>query len=179
MLAPIGREAGTLAFDIESYYERYGPMVLRRCRSLLRSDAQAQDIMQDVFVALLRHQDRIEDVAPAALLLRVATNLCLNRLRADRTRAEDADDEQLRRIAGTAHEAEGRTLARDLLRKLFRTDDPLAASSQTIAVMHYLDGMTLEEVARNAGMSVSGVRKRLDTVRARLVKLDDETAPPC
>lgn len=168
-----------MAFDIESYYERYGPMVLRRCRTLLRSDAQAQDAMQDVFVAVLRHHDRLEDVAPAALLLRVATNLCLNQLRSTRTRAEDADDEQLRRIAGTAHEVgEGRTLARDLLRKLFRADDPLAASSQTIAVMHYLDGMTLEEVARNVGMSVSGVRKRLDTVRARLTRLDGEVSLP-
>jgi RNA polymerase sigma factor (sigma-70 family) len=168
-----------LAFDIESYYERYGPMVLRRCRSLLRSDAQAQDAMQDVFVGVLRHQDRLDDVAPAALLLRVATNTCLNRLRSERTRAEDADDEQLRRIAGTAHEVgEGRALARDLLRKLFRADDPLAASSQTIAVMHYLDGMTLKEVAREAGLSVSGVRKRLDTVRARLAKLEESELPP-
>ena len=30
-----------------------------------------------------------------------------------------------------------------------------------------LDGMTLEEVAEHAGMSVSGVRKRLRTLRAR------------
>lgn len=168
-----------MAFDIESTYEQYGPMVLRRCRSLLRSDAQAQDAMQDVFVAVLRHRDRLDEKAPAALLLRVATNICLNRMRSERTHAEDADDEKLQRIAGTAHEVgEGRTLARDLLSRLFRSDDPLAASSQTIAVMHYLDGMTLEEVARNAGMSVSGVRKRLDTVRSRLLKLEREPSSP-
>jgi RNA polymerase sigma factor (sigma-70 family) len=146
-------------------------MVLRRCRSLLRDDAQAQDAMQDVFVALLRNHDRLTDEAPAALLLRVATNTCLNRLRGQRTRAEDADEERLLRIASTA-EGEGRSLARDLLAKLFRADDPLAASSQTIAVMHLVDGMTLEEVAREAGMSVSGVRKRLRSVRARLVELE-------
>jgi RNA polymerase sigma-70 factor (ECF subfamily) len=63
-------------------------------------------------------------------------------------------------------------VARDLLAKLFRADDPLAASSQTIAVMHLVDGMTLEEVAREAGMSVSGVRKRLRSVRARLEQLE-------
>jgi RNA polymerase sigma factor (sigma-70 family) len=160
-----------LSLDVESFYERYGPMVLRRCRTLLRDDAQAQDAMQDVFVALLRHHDRLTDEAPAALLLRVATNTCLNRLRAVRTRAEDGDDEQLLRIASTG-EGEGRTLARDLLAKLFRADDPLAASSQTIAVMHLVDGMTLEEVARDAGMSVSGVRKRLRSVRARLAQLE-------
>jgi RNA polymerase sigma-70 factor (ECF subfamily) len=129
-------------------------------------------------VAVVRHQDRLDDTAPAALLLRLATNLCLNQLRSERVRAEDADDEQLHRIASTAHSVgEGRALARDLLHKLFRTDDPLAASSQTIAVMHYLDGMTLEEVARNAGMSVSGVRKRLDTVRARLARISHESEP--
>lgn len=148
-------------------------MVLRRCRSLLRDDAQAQDAMQDVFVALLRHGERLTDEAPAALLLRVATNTCLNRMRALRSRPEDPDDERLRRIAGTADSTgERRTVARDLLARLFRPDDPLAASSQTIAVMHLVDGMTLEEVAREAGLSVSGVRKRLRSVRARLTQLD-------
>jgi RNA polymerase sigma-70 factor (ECF subfamily) len=58
------------------------------------------------------------------------------------------------------------------LSKLFRPDDPLAASTQTIAVMHLVDGMTLEEVAREAGLSVSGVRKRLRTARARLSQLE-------
>src|SRR4051794_19787235 len=58
-----------LALDVESFYERYGPMVLRRCRALLRNDAKAQDSMQDVFVALIRHQDRLGDEAPSALLL--------------------------------------------------------------------------------------------------------------
>ena len=86
--------------DIEGFYQRYGPMVLRRCRALLRNDAKAQDAMQDVFVALLRHQDRLQDEAPAALLLRVATNVCLNRLRTERRRPEDADDEKLLQIAG-------------------------------------------------------------------------------
>ena len=148
-------------------------MVLRRCRTLLRHDAKAQDALQDVFVALLRHQDRLQDEAPAALLLRVATNVCLNRLRTERRHPEDADDERLLQIAGTAEgDSDARTIARDLLAKLFRPDDPLAASTQTIAVMHLVDGMTLEEVAREAGLSVSGVRKRLRTARARLSQLE-------
>ena len=43
-------------------------------------------------------------------------------------------------------------------------------SSRTIAVLHYVDGLTLEQVADEVGLSVSGVRKRLrklrDTVRS-------------
>ena len=166
--------------DVEGLYERYGPMVLRRCRRLLRNDAQAQDALQDVFVAVLRHEQRLTEEAPSALLLRIATNVCLNRMRSDRRRPEDPDDERLLRIAGTADGPagggggnEGRSVALDLLGKLFAIErDPLAASTQTIAVMHLVDGLTLQEVAREAGMSVSGVRKRLRTLRARLVELE-------
>jgi RNA polymerase sigma factor (sigma-70 family) len=144
-------------------------MVLRRCQKLLRSDAQAQDAMQDVFVAVLSHEERLDQRAPAGLLLRIATNVCLNRLRAVRRRPESPGEDLLMRIAGSA--PEGQILARGVLGRLFG-DGPLAASTQTIAVMHLVDGMTLEEVAAEAGLSVSGVRKRLRTLRSRLVELD-------
>jgi RNA polymerase sigma-70 factor (ECF subfamily) len=164
-----------LAIDVESFYRQYGPMVLRRCRKLLRSDAQAQDAMQDVFVSVLSHEATLEDRAPAGLLLRIATNVCLNRLRTTRRRPEDADDALLMRIASTNHDSEGLAVARGMLAQLFG-GGPLAASSQTIAVMHLVDGLTLEEVAAEAGMSVSGVRKRLRTLRGRLVALESESA---
>ena len=52
-----------MALDVEGTYLRYGPLVLRRCRTLLRNDAKAQDAMQDVFVNLLRHGERLDDEA--------------------------------------------------------------------------------------------------------------------
>jgi len=161
-----------LALDIEEHYRRFGPMVLRRCRTLLRNDAQAEDAMHDVFVAVLRAEDRLRDQAPAGLLLRVATNVCLNRLRARRRHPEEANDELLSRIATTAETGETRASARHLLGRLFGADDPLAASTATLAVMHLCDGLTLEETAREARLSVSGVRKRLQRLRERLAALE-------
>jgi RNA polymerase sigma-70 factor (ECF subfamily) len=167
-----------VALDVEGTYLRYGPMVLRRCRALLRHDAQAQDAMQDVFVSLLRAEDRLDETALSALLLRMATNVCLNKMRTDRRHPEDRDDDLVHRIAAAddggagGGTAESRTLAQNLLAKLFHPDDPLAASTRTIAVMHLVDGMTLDEVAREAGLSVSGVRKRLRTLQGRLRELE-------
>jgi RNA polymerase sigma-70 factor, ECF subfamily len=161
-----------LALDIEEHYRRFGPMVLRRCRRILRNDAQAEDAMHDVFVALLRAEDRLRDEAPAGLLLRVATNVCLNRLRAVRRRPEEANDDLLARIVATAETGEARVSARRLLGRLFGADDPLAASTATLAVMHLCDGLTLEETAREARLSVSGVRKRLQRLRERLAALE-------
>jgi RNA polymerase sigma-70 factor (ECF subfamily) len=166
-----------LALDVESHYLRYGPMVLRRCRTLLRDPAKAEDAMQDVFVSLIRNEDRLRDEAPGALLLRVATNVCLNRLRGDKRHPEDAhdDDDLALRIAQAddgSGGAESRTLARSVLGKLFGADDPLAASTRSLAFMHLVDGMTLEEVARESRLSVSGVRKRLRGLKGRLAELE-------
>jgi RNA polymerase sigma-70 factor (ECF subfamily) len=133
--------------------------------------------MQDVFVNLLRHGDRLDDQALAGLLLRMATNVCLNKLRTDQRHPEDGDDELIQRIASLDDpseegSSESRTVAHNLLAKLFRADDPLAPSSRTIAFLHLVDGLTLEEVAREAGLSVSGVRKRLRVLRGRLRELE-------
>jgi RNA polymerase sigma-70 factor (ECF subfamily) len=43
-----------------------------------------------------------------------------------------------------------------------------------MATLHYLDGWTLEEVAREVGLSVSGVRKRLRSLRGELEALERE-----
>ncbi len=45
-------------------------------------------------------------------------------------------------------------------------------STRTIVVLHLLDGLTLQEVADEVGLSVSGVRKRLRVLRARLHELE-------
>jgi len=151
--------------DLEQAYERFGPMVLRRCRRLLREEAQALDAMQDVFVEVLRRRERIEAEAPAAFFLRVATNVCLNRLRWAKRHPEDRDDETLLGIAAAMPDGEARFAARRMLGRIFGREQE---STWTIAVMHFVDRMTLEEVADEVGMSVSGVRKRLRTLRARL-----------
>ena len=157
-----------MAIDVESYYRRYGPMVLRRCRHLLRNEDLAVDAMQDTFVQLVRYQDRLADDAPSRLLYRMATNVCLNRIRTRKRHPEDADDELLQRIA-SLEEPESRSVARNLLDRLFSREK---TSTRTIAVLHLLDGMTLEETARQVGMSVSGVRKRLRPLRQKLAAIE-------
>jgi RNA polymerase sigma factor (sigma-70 family) len=157
-----------LPLDVADLYPRMGPMVFRRCRRLLGEEAAAMDATQDVFVQVLVHQDRLNAAAPASLLLQIATNVCLNRLRTRARHPETSADELLARIA-TAGEIDGRTAARSVLARLFDRNE---ASSQTIAVMHLLDGLTLEEVAREVGMSVSGVRKRLRKLRAQVRELE-------
>jgi RNA polymerase sigma-70 factor, ECF subfamily len=144
--------------DVERLYERYGPMVVRRCRMLLRDHEEAWDVSQDVFVQLLRRRESLVDEHMSSLLFRMATNLCLNRIRDRKRRPTVASDGLVEQLA--------RRVDLDaplLLERLFRRHPE---STRTMAVMHYVDGMTLERVAEECGMSVSGVRKRLRALRA-------------
>lgn len=163
--------------DVEQSYRQYGPMVIRRCRRMLRDEARALDAAHDVFVEVLRRRDTLDGdadgIAPSALLLRVATNVCLNRLRTDRRHPENRDDATLMAIAADIPDNEAQTGTRGLLDRIFRRE---TESTRAIAVMHYVDRMTLEEVAEEVGLSVSGVRKRLRSLRARLPLLAVEGA---
>ena len=142
-------------------------MVLRRCRKLLGDDHTARDAMHDVFVQLLSHSDALTDQAPSSLLFRIATNVCLNRLRTRKRRPEDGDA-LLVEIAERTDPA-ARSAARAALDTLFRNEP---ADTALIAVLHLHDQMTLEEVAAEVGMSVSGVRKRLAKLRTKLHSLE-------
>lgn len=155
--------------DVEELYKRYGPMVIRRCRKLLRDDDEALDIAQDVFVQVLRRQGRLTDDHPSSLLYRIATNLCLNRIR-DRRHAPDAvENEVLTRIAYS--DVDARALdARSTLNRIFGKHPE---STRTIATLLYVDGMTLEEVAGMVGLSVSGVRKRMRSLKAEVADLEE------
>ena len=158
-----------MAIDVEAYYRRYGPMVLRRCRFMLRDDDAALDAMQDVFVELLRREKDLVHAAPSSLLYTIATNVCLNRLRSSRRRPQTRDDEILLSIAGSDC-PEARALSEHFLDRLFGSEP---GSTRTMAVLHYVDGFTLEETAAHVGLSVSGVRKRLRQLRARGLALKD------
>ena len=152
--------------DVGALSRRYGPMVLRRCRRLLRDDEEALDACQDVFLRIVERRKQLDARYPSSLLYRIATNVCLNRLRDRARRPEDADAERLDAIA-RIEEPAGGSHARLLLNWLFARHPE---STRTMAVLHYVDGLTLEQVAAECQMSVSGVRKRLNRLRQDIAR---------
>ncbi len=154
-----------MAIDVEAFYRRYGPMVLRRCRRLLADESLALDAMHDVFVQIMLREQQLQATAPSSLLFRIATHVCLNRLRA--TARQARRDDLLGRIA-TAADPAPQSDARVELAQIFEGQPD---STRVMAVLHLLDGLTLDEVAREVGLSVSGVRKRLRKLRTHVEEL--------
>ena len=151
-----------MAIDIAAWYTQYGPMVIRRCRALLRSEDEAMDAVQDVFVNLLRAQGRLHASFPSSLLYTMATNVCLNRLRRKKW-DEDffSAEEEFFFTADTGFDQ----VDTELLVKAILKDE--SEETRTICFMYHADGMTLREIGEAVGLSISGVRKKLEAFRKR------------
>ena len=122
-----------MAIDIEQLYRTYAPMVLRRCRQLLRDEERAVDAMHDAFVQLLRRRSTLVASRPSSLLYRVATNTCLNTLRSERRRpAGPLDPEEQHSDDDPA----ARILDQLVLDAVFRREKE---STTLMAVLHWVD----------------------------------------
>lgn len=159
--------------DFDNLYRQYGPMVLRRCRFLLKDEEKALDAMQDVFIRLMERKDLLSEVC-SSLFYTTATRVCLNKIRADNYRKGPEFDV----IAATV-EDNAATMQEEisnvsmLLNCIFQERD---SRDKEIAILHYVDGYTLIETAEKMKMSVSGVRKRLANLKkhADFFKLGEE-----
>ena len=144
-------------------------MVYRRCLQLLRDESEAGDLMQDVFLRIYSAAERLDMQSPSSLLWNTATRLCLNRIRDKRRRGLDVDSSSLLVNIACVDDEQTEYEAKNVLARLFSKEPE---SSRTIAVLHYVDGMTLEETAKEVGLSVSGVRKRLRGLQAKVKHLE-------
>ena len=84
------RDGDAEAFD--TLFDRHYPSVYNFARMMLRSREEAEDVLQDAFLAVARTARRYEPRGHfRTWLMRIARNLCLNRIQAARVR---------RRVAG-------------------------------------------------------------------------------
>ena len=136
-------------------------MILRRCRFMLKDEDAALDALQDVFARWLQLGRELPEY-PSSFFYTMATHLCIDRIRSAAARPEGPDT-LLEEIA-SAEDLEGESRARRVLDRFFGRQE---ASTRVMAVLHYVDGLTHEEVAAEVNLSAAGVRRRLQRLRER------------
>jgi RNA polymerase sigma-70 factor (ECF subfamily) len=157
-----------MALDIGELFERYHGVVLRRCRSLLRNDADADEAVQEVFVAAISGFGRFRlRAAPLTWLYSVATRHCLQRLRNQNARA-------LKQALFHAEETtEGDLPLRLDLEKFLAT---LTLEQLELVTLAWRDGLTHEEIAQVTRQSRKTVGKKL-AVLSRPALLSQRVLP--
>ncbi len=153
---------GLQGTEVRKLYEAYAPVVYRRALQLLRREADAWDVVQEVFARMLQAGEHFRGEArPMTYVYRATTNACLNHLRARAVR-EPLSQEDL--PSGEASFAPGAPEAANFLRALAAELDE---RSLQIATLHFLDGLTQDEVAQLLGVSRKTVVRAVQQIRAR------------
>lgn len=145
----------------------YAPAIYRLAYARTGSRADAEDIMQEVFVRLLRAGPDFADRAHArAWLLRVAANCANDWFRAPWRRREGPLTDSL-----PAPEHEDGGVVEAVL--------ALPAKYRTAVHLYYYEELSVAEIAKITGKSESAVKSRLFQARAMLreaLKEDDDVS---
>jgi RNA polymerase sigma factor (sigma-70 family) len=130
------------AFD--ALYRTHAPGAYRRARRVLGSEAEARELVHDVFVSLLERPEQFAGKSSLTTFLYSAvTHACLNRLRNHATRARLAREHAaVLRPSGVPSAAPDAAI--ELRAALSAMPEPLAQ----VAVYYYLDELTHDDIAR-------------------------------
>jgi RNA polymerase sigma-70 factor (ECF subfamily) len=159
----------TLSGIEETFREHY-QLVYRTAYGVTGSREDAQDILQTVFLRLLR-RELVPDSTnnPRAFLYRAAVNLSLNTIR-DRKRyvfVEGLEElAEFEKIVDASEPPRGS----DLHQRLYAAIAELDSESAQILILRYVHDYTIAEIADLLGKSRSLIAVRLFRSRARLKK---------
>lgn len=181
------------AAALEALMAHFSPRVYRVAFGITRSHAEAEEVVQDVFLTLFRKVDSFEGrAALGTWLYRVAANAALGRRRGRRATMETLLEDQLPTFKADGHRDGDRafllkdwsqTPEEELLSGEARAIlegalDELPEHYRAILVMRDVEELSNEEVAEALGESVSTVKSRLHRARMALRETLTRGLPP-
>jgi len=161
-LIALTREGNDRAF--EALVERYQPRLHAFCRGMLGSTEDAEDVLQEVFVAAhaaIRADDRPINARP--WLFRIARNRCLNHLRRPAPEGQDSMDTH---PANSGASVDDRVQTREDFRALLADVRELPETQRTALLLRELELLSYDEIAQAMETTVPAVKSLL--VRARM-----------
>ncbi len=165
--------------DLSALYAAERSSLVSQARRILRSDADAAEIVQEAFLKFIMAAPELDSHDRALAYLRTTVNnLCLNQIRATGTRPNlvaidsDTSQERLNEISAQAHIPFDATLAAAEDASIIREAlSRLSADQRTALVMWEMEGRTTEEIAAAIGTTPANVRHVVGRARASFVRI--------
>ena len=159
-LIPRVRRGDLAAF--EALYDKYKGQVYRTALAITRDHSAAEDILQECFLRVYAHIDRVDVARPLSPWIhRIAVNLSYNWV-TKRKRWIPSLEEMIERFVGDHHDSPERILERDELQRMVQEAiHSLSFAQRVVIVLFYLNGFSLEEIAYVLDCPVGTVKSRL------------------
>ncbi len=158
--------------ELEKIYNEGYRAVYWTAMSLLRNEADAEDVVQDTFVSFIESYGNIEDTTKViALLKKIAANKSLNRLKSART--ENVDDEVLENLETVPEDFLPDSIVEsDAMRRIVMDiiENSLSEDVRRTIILFYFDEMSTKEISDLLGVPQGTVLWRLNFARKKIKK---------
>jgi RNA polymerase sigma-70 factor (ECF subfamily) len=172
-LARMARGEGDAVAEL---YDRHARPIYSLALRILGDEAEAEDVVQDVFSQAWRQAARYSSTrgAVAAWLLTLARSRAIDRLRARRARPSDlADDRAVGNVVDVAPAADSQVLSSEQVSRVRAALDELPLLQRAAIELAYYEGLTHAEIAARLEQPLGTVKTR---IRLAMTKLRDVLA---
>ena len=147
---------------LQALMNKYGTALVRLCYAWLGDAALAEDAVQESFVKAWKHLDRFRgESAQKTWLTRIAINTCKDMRRTRWFRhLLDGGQDALAAVAAPQRAEADDTVSRAIA--------SLPMKDRQVVLLHYYQGLTLEEIGKVLGLGVPAINSRLFRARSKL-----------
>lgn len=168
---PARREAEAhgveIAADLPALVATYSSLLFRVAHSVLRSRADAEDVVQDAFLRVLLHRSKLPEVREMRVwLVRIAWNLALDRRR--RIRPDQMDEVFARSLVAANTPADQALNDAQEMSNALREIEKLPAVERNVLLLSAIEELGTADIALVLKKSESAVRALLFRARTRL-----------
>lgn len=151
--------------------QQYQNLVFSICLKLTGDYFTAEDLTQETFLSAYRHMENFAGQAEKAWLCRIASNKCIDYLRAADRRMVPVAEEELPETADERQEDPlGRVLNQELLAEFSMACDALKSPYREVATEHFVRGKPAAEIAEETKVGVNTVKTQIYRAREMLKK---------
>ncbi len=150
-------------------YDRHRHQIFRTALAITRDTEAAEDILQETFLRVHRYSHRINpDLPISPWLYRVTVNLSYTWSKRNRNQWGSLEAFIERLISPARQAPEPSAEQAEMSARILAAIDALPFNQRVVIVLHYLNGLSLKEIADTLECPVGTVKSRLFHARATL-----------
>jgi RNA polymerase sigma-70 factor, ECF subfamily len=158
---------------ITALVTEYSATLYRVAYSVMRNAAEAEDAVQEAFLRVLKHRDKLEDIRDHRVwLIRITWNVVLDRKRRGKTRPENDDIADFARVLPSNDRRADETLiSSQEHNRILDLVDRLHTKERQALLLSAVEELSTVQIAAVLGTTESSIRSRIFRARRELSAL--------
>lgn len=146
-------------------YREYAPGIRKLCLGYTGSAAQAEDLLQEAFMAVWNNMHKYRgDASWGTWIYRIAVNTCLLYLRKEKSKPKEVDTDMLQNLA--YDESNQETEVQLLYKCISRLPE-----TERLIISMVLEDLPYEDIASIAGISENNLRVKIHRIKKQLTEM--------